>query len=389
MIIMNPYYDQWELCELDTTVQAIKEENNKYWIGCKDSIFYVEGGGMGKDTGTINGVNVEDIKYEEGMTWHLVDEKIEGNVHLNVDIKQRRQKVQIHSAQHLMCGIMNKKYHAPTIAFFYHDDFSGIEMGFETFNESLLKQIEKEVNDYICQDLPIQIVYPTREEAQQHVKDEKLEHDELRAAVIGDIDYNMCGCIHVPSLRHIQCIKYTDFEKTSRGYRIYFVCGDQLLETYDRQLKVLKEASVNLTLPQFEIMDGIQKLRQEIKELKTSEAEWKQRVLDLRIQEYGAKEEKILVDEINDLDIKSFQSLCSGIVRQYEKAVLFVCKASSRSHVVVAAHPSLQINASVLFKQIASKYQLRGGGNPGMAQGGGEYQPEILETLKEMVKQVK
>lgn len=387
--MLNPNYDHWDLCELDTVVDSIQEENGKYWIGCHESIFYVEGGGMRKDSGTINGIIVEDVKMENDITWHLVNEQIEGKVHLSVDRKQRRQKVQIHSAQHLMCGIMNKKYHAPTIAFFYHDDLSGIEMGFETFNESLLKQIEQEVNDYICQDLPIQIVYPTREEAKQYVKDEKLEHDELRAAVIGDIDYNMCGCIHVPSLRHIQCIKYTDFEKTSRGYRIYFVCGDQLLETYGQQLKVLKEVAVNLTLPQLEIMDGVLKLRQEIKELKMSEAEWKQRVLDMRIQEYGSKKETILVEEIDDLDMKSFQSLCSGIVRQYEKAVFFVCKMQQRCHVVIATHQSLQINASTLFKEIASKFQLRGGGNLGMAQGGGEYCPEILVALNERANQIK
>ena len=37
------------------------------------------------------------------------------------------------------------------------------------------------------------------------------------------------------------------------------------------------------------------------------------------------------------------------------------------------------------FKEVATKFTLRGGGNPAMAQGGGEYSSEILVELQKMV----
>lgn len=385
---MNKHYDNWLECEGKFDILDCIHEEENYWIKTNDTIFYVEGGGMDKDTGTINGVEVEDIKYENGYYYHKVNQEISGQAHMKVDLEQRINKVQIHSASHLICGHMNKKYHARTIAFFTHEDTSGCEMEFTSFDNNLMKQIEREVNDYVIEDLPIDIVYPTREEAQMYVLDEKLEHDELRAAVIGDIDYNMCGCIHVPSLRYLQSIKLLNYEKTTRGYKIFFVCGDQLLHTYDKQLHVLDNCAKDLGSPQFEVYEGIQKLRQEIKELKNSEAEWKQKVIDMRINELTNTDETYLVKEIEDMDVKTFTGMCSSLVRNYPKGVFFVCRDDNRCHVVIARNQNLDFKANELFKQISTEFGLRGGGNPAMAQGGGEYSSNIIVRLKELANKL-
>lgn len=383
---MNKHYDHWLECKGTFKILDCIHEDDYFWIKTKDSIFYVEGGGMVKDTGTINGIKVEDIKYEDGYYYHKVSQELSNQAKMSVDVEQRINKVQVHSASHLICGHMNKKYHAKTIAFFTHEDTSGCEMEFSSFDYDLMKQIEREVNDYVLQDLAIDIVYPTREEAQKHVLDEKLEHDELRAAVIGDIDYNMCGCIHVPSLRYLQSIKFLSYEKTTRGYKIFFVCGDQLLHTYDKQLHVLEECAKDLGCPQFELYEGIQKLHQEIKELKNSEAQWKQKVMDMKIASYTNTDETYLVSEIEDMDVKTFTGMCSTLVRNHPKGIFFVCHVENRCHVVIARNTSLEFKANELFKQVSTEFNLRGGGNPAMAQGGGEYSPEIVQKLKAMVE---
>lgn len=385
---MNKHYDHWLECEGTFDILACIPEEDYFWIKTADTVFYVEGGGMAKDKGTINGIEVEDIVCKDGEYYHKVKEALEGDAHMQVEVAQRIEKVQIHSASHLICGHINHKYHARTIAFFTHEDISGCEMEFDQFDETLMRQIEKEVNDYVMMDLPIDIVYPTKEEAQKHAPEEKLDHDELRAAVIGDIDYNMCGCIHVPSLRYLQSIKLLSFEKTTRGYKIYFVCGEQLLRTYGHQLSVLDSCARDLGTPQSELLQGIMKLRAEIKQLKDSEASWKQKVIDAKIQEYGSREETILCEEIDDLDVKTFTSMCSALVRTYEKGILFVCHQEDRCHVVIAHSAKLDFKANELFKEVAAEFSLRGGGNPAMAQGGGEYSAEILTKLKELAKKL-
>ena len=62
-----------------------------------------------------------------------------------------------------------------------------------------------------------------------------------------------------------------------------YTVGNQLIDTYTNHFNILSKCAKDLTVPQNEVFDGIQKLRQEIKELKASEANWKQKVIDLNV----------------------------------------------------------------------------------------------------------
>lgn len=382
-MMFNPYYDDWMKLELDTAVLAVREAAGKYWHAFEETVFYPEGGGMDRDTGTINDHEVLDLKLEDDKVWHLLDEKLQGRVHMRVDKDQRVMKCQVHSASHLMCGIMNKVYHADTISFYMNEHDSGAEMGFETFNDEIMKELERLCNDYILQDLPIEIIYPTPEEAQQHVLDEKLNHEDLRAVIIGDIDYNMCGCIHVPSLRYLQSFKFLNYEKTTRGYKINFVCGEQLLQTYGKQIKVLADSAKSLGVPQLNLKAGIDKLQSELKASKNEANSWKQQVIELKAKiMHEEAEAPCLFHEFDDMDIKTFQGFCSYFVRNYEHGIFFLCKVEDRCHVMISHSKSFAYPCGELFKKLSAEYGLRGGGNPSMAQGGGEYSEALINALK-------
>ena len=62
--------DHFEQLELKTT---IKEEKEGYYQ-FEETIFYGDKGGMLADVGTINGMKVTDLKYDENeVLWHKVD----------------------------------------------------------------------------------------------------------------------------------------------------------------------------------------------------------------------------------------------------------------------------------------------------------------------------
>lgn len=387
--MFNHHYDNWLDLKLNTVIKDMKEENGKYWYAFEDSVFYVEGGGMQRDTGTINGVQVLDLKNEDDVIWHLLDESISGDVEMIVDKDQRVEKCQIHSASHLICGLINKIYHAPTVAFFTNEIDSGQEMAFEHFDPSYIEELENMCNEYIKADLPIEIVYPTAQEALRHVPDEKIEHDDLRAAVIGDIDYNMCGCVHVPSLRFIQTIKFLRYEKTTRGYRLYFVCGDQLLNTYGKQNQILSDSAKALGVPQFEVNEGIGKLQSEIKIQKNEIIDWKQKYIELMSEKLVSENAQTNITHLfEDIDIKTFQSFCSYFARTYQKGIFFVCKDKDRCHVMISHHKDIDFECNTLFKEVSEKFELRGGGNKSMAQGGGVYQEGIVEFVASLCNQL-
>ena len=63
-------------------------------------------------------------------------------------------------------------------------------------------------NGLIRDDLEVSIQYPTRVEASKMAKGKNLDRDDLRVVRIGALDYNMCGCMHVPvSYTHLDVYK--------------------------------------------------------------------------------------------------------------------------------------------------------------------------------------
>ena len=100
---MNKHYDNWLEVENTFDIEEIIHEDEYNYIVTLDTIFYVEGGGMDSDTGTINGLEVLDIEYKDGKYFHKVKGETEGKAHMIVDLDKRIHKVQIHSASHLLC----------------------------------------------------------------------------------------------------------------------------------------------------------------------------------------------------------------------------------------------------------------------------------------------
>ncbi|MCG4877885.1 hypothetical protein L0N00_15765, partial [Eggerthella lenta] len=85
-------------------------------------------------------------------------------------------------------------------------------------------------NGLIRDDLDVSIQYPTRVEASKMAKGKNIDRDDLRVVRIGALDYNMCGCMHVPSLRYLQMLYISGYEKSAKGYKIKYLVGDQLLD---------------------------------------------------------------------------------------------------------------------------------------------------------------
>lgn len=381
----NKHYDNWMDLVLDTTIKEVKQEDQYFWYTFQDTIFYVEGGGMISDSGVINNQIVMEVKRENGEVWHCVEKELSNDIHMEVDRIQRKVKCQIHSASHLLNGIFDRIYHAPTMSFFTNDVESCEERAFEHLDDKIMNEIEAMCNDYIALDLPIKISYPTYDEAIQKVDIEKMEHDELRGIEIEGVEFDMCGCIHVPSLKYIQMIKLLRFEKTSRGYKIFYVCGDQLLKTYHRQYRLLSDNAKSLGVPQIELSQGIIKIQTENKSIKNELSDWKQKYVELLSDKIAHENPQDNIAYLfEDIDIKTFQSLCSYFVRTYKKGIFFMCHDLDRCHVMISHHKELEFECNTLFKEVSLKFELRGGGNKMMAQGGGLYQESIFDYIQEL-----
>ncbi len=374
---MNKYYDDYQTLSFKTEVVDVKKENDKFWIGTKISSFFVAGGGMSNDCGVLNGLVVEDVKFENDLYYHLLDRELSGEVEGLVDSKSRLAKVQIHTAQHLISAHLINNYDLKTISHHVSADDNDIEFVGDATNVDVLT-LQVALDDYLQQDLLVRISYPDKAEALKHASYEKVQHDELRVVQIGDIDYNLCGCIHVKKLSEINGIFIKSCEKTKQGVIVHYLAGQQIFDYFYPRFLELNKATQLLALDHLHIAEGIKHLIDENKQLNFQVAELRQeKLLSLA---NGLLKEDLIIQEFEGLSVKDGQFLISALRQQKSNIHAFILLklVDDRCHLLVSYE-----KADEVFKSIALKFNLKGGGSATLAQGGGQYCDGLLGFLKE------
>lgn len=369
--MINKLLDNCLLSEYATSVDEVVEDNSLFWHAFKDTIFFMEGGGMQADIGVIAGHPVIEMKLENGKQWHLLDTKLEGNVMMSINLHERFRKCQVHTTQHLISALLGNIYNVKTLSHHVGDDENDIEFDFENFTDKMASELQVLCNGLIRDDVTVEIQYPTRVEALKHAPREKLEHSDLRVVKIGTLDYNLCGCMHVPSLRYIQMVHILGYEKTTKGYKVKYICGDQLLDCVARRYHVLDEASHSLALSHLYINTGINKLLNEQKALTRDVIVWKQKYFEELAKSLCVEGEDLIVKSFDDIDVKSVAQLAQFLSTNYNKKVVLHAHLFDKSRIVIAAPKDSGVDCQKVFNDIASQFQLKGGGNAQLAQGGG------------------
>lgn len=385
--MLNKNYDHCFMSECNATVLETIEDNGNFWHYLDNTVFFVESGGMKSDTGLIDNYAVLDLKIENNKIWHLLECKLEGNVHVEINLHERFRKAQIHTAQHLLTALLQGIYKTKKITSHIQADFCESEYDLKSFSKKQCAELQILANGLIRDDLPVNILYPRMAEAAKRLPVEKLNHDEIRVVSIGNLDYNPCGCIHVPSLKYLQMIKIIGYEKTPRGIKIFYNCGDQLLEAVEKRYEVLDEASHALSLPHVYINSGINKLQYDKKILNQQLAEMKNKYYTYLAKEINETyKDTYFFHELKDFEAKDLHQFALGFVHNYEKAVCLMTRNSENGiHLVVAKNEDIEDDANALFKKIAVHFDLKGGGNKVIAQGSGKYVENMDETIKKLM----
>lgn len=377
----NKLYDNCFKTELNTKVLHVQEENGMYWHACKDTIFYKESGGMASDIGMIDNHLVHGLKFEDGYMWHLLDVKLEDTVFMSVSLHVRFHKCQVHTAQHLISAVLSSVYKVNTLSHHMSEEENDVEFDFEEFNEKMAFELQVLCNGLIRDDLDVSVLYPTRAEASRYVSGEALMRDDLRVIRIGALDYNLCGCMHVPSLRYLQLLFIQGFEKTTNGYKIKYLVGDQLLDCLSKRYKVLDNMSKSLAVSHLYLESGVNRLINENRQCNRNVLEWKQKYCALLAKDLAQSEEDVIIRFFDDLDANSEVLVAQLLTKDYKKAVIFIGKTYDNVHVVVAKHKDMEYPVEETFKEIADKYRLKGGGNASLSQGGGIFKEEMVKEL--------
>ena len=117
-------------------------------------------------------VKVVDVQEKNEIVTHYVTDAIEqgSKVTGRLNYKERFSKMQQHTGEHIVSGIVNRRFGYNNVGF--HLGNEEVTMDFDgMLTETDLKEIEWEANQAVADNVKIQVLYPTKEE---------LENDDLQ-----------------------------------------------------------------------------------------------------------------------------------------------------------------------------------------------------------------
>lgn len=376
MIKNSLYYKDGYLKEFEAVVKECIEEDKKIKIILDNTAFYPEGGGQPSDTGFIDNVRVLKVEEKENEIYHIVDKKINvgKKVFCKINFEERFQNMQNHTAEHIVSGIICKKYNTSNVGFHIGKDFVTLDFKI-TLSEKQLREIESMANNAIYENIEVISKIYTPEEIKSINYRSKIElKEEVRLVKINKYDICACCGVHVKRTGEIGLIKLLKSEKYKSGIRIYMLAGKQALENYNMVYNQISKISSVLSLKLDEVEEGVSNLIKEIEKLKKDKNNLTDILFENEINNMETKESIILIK--NDLNMKDMKNYCLKLKKKTTKIAGIIC--NGRFLIM-----SDNVNLKEKFEVLKENLDIKGGGNALLIQGQINESPyKLIELLE-------
>lgn len=374
------YYIDSHMRDFGARVLECRELEKGWAVILDRSAFFPEGGGQLADTGIIGSVRVRDVQLEGETIVHFTDRPLPAGdtVICRIDWEQRLRRMQSHSGEHIVSGLVHKLFGFDNVGFHMGEsmtiDFSG-ELDWQQ-----LMRVEQLANEAVREDMPVRCYFPDERELRSIEYRSKLElTEDVRLVEIGDIDICACCAPHVERTGEIGIIKIQDFMRHRGGVRVSLVCGMDALEDYRRKQESAAEISAALSVKRDEIAPAVRKILDEQQRQKERIAELSMALAAEKAAHVEETEGNICVFD-NVLDEVATRELvnllvpkCSGI------AAVFHGDDENGYRYVMG---SRSVNLRSAGREINAGIKGKGGGSPEMIQGRAE---EKAAGIKEFV----
>lgn len=375
------------------------------------SCFYAMSGGQIADTGLVYNENIKAVvkdvnKAPNGQFLHHVviengEIRVGDVLSQEINKDDRRAIKANHSSLHLLQSALRQVVgtHVAQAGSYVCKDYARFDFShYEKISSEDLDKVEKLVNSWIGQELPIVTEVMDIEEAKKTdaiaLFDEKYG-DKVRVVRMGDVSTEFCGGTHASNTAELGVFKIVSEESVGSGIRrITVKTKEEAYNDFSESFKHLNQIADMLGLKSSQAIDAkINSLLQNINELNAELKKTKTMMLNYEADEMinhaetkdGIKYLFVKLDN-SDVNVKDFavtlrNKLVEGVVllaNVGNEKVTFACAASKEAI-------SRGIKAGVLVKEAALMCDGKGGGKDDLAQSGGKNLhnvDEILNTIK-------
>ena len=228
------YLDDSYLTEFEARVIDVLDTG----VMLNQTAFYARGGGQMGDTGTLQGergmIRVLGTERRDGDVFHVVDARelrVGDEVRGVIDWDQRYHQMRTHTALHILCGVIFKRFRASVTGCQMYPDRARMDFTLADLSSERLKEIELLSNQSIKDGHAVRSRWISRAEAvrlpdliRTRVNLLPLELDPIRIIEIVDLDMQADGGTHVRNTFEVGGITITKTEnKGAANKRIEIV----------------------------------------------------------------------------------------------------------------------------------------------------------------------
>ena len=379
------FYEDSHMITFSAVVLACEKVGEYYEAVLDRTAFFPEGGGQEADTGVIDGVKVFDAQEKDGIIYHKVEAplKIGKKVEGAIDWEERFSKMQQHSGEHIVSGLVHAAYGYDNVGFHMGKDAITIDFN-GVLTKEQLKEIEKKANEAVVANLDVQVQYPTKEELEHIYYRSKIEIEgQVRLVTVPGHDACACCAPHVKKTGEIGLVKLIGLQNYKGGVRVSMLCGTRAIADYDEKAESMKQLSVMLSAPENEVVDEVTRLKDEISGYKYELAQMQQKLLEYKVNAIEEGQDMVVLFE-TELEGNAPRELVNLLLERNVKVGVVFAETDVNQYRYVIGSRTVDVRPFV--KILNEKFQGRGGGKSEMVQGSLSGEKEaIKESLQSVI----
>lgn len=347
MLTKKLFYDDSHIFEFEANV--IDCQNNI--VELDRTAFFPGGGGQQCDLGTIGDVRVIDVFEKDGTIYHKVEGSCEGKVNCKIDKETRLRRMQNHSGEHIVSGLVYKQFGYDNVGFHMSDGFMTIDFNGELSWEQVL-EIEKTANEVIRANIKVTASFPNNVSEIEYRSKLDLT-DNIRIVEIEGVDICACCAPHVNYTGEVGIIKMISCERHRGGVRINLTCGIDALDMINLMQNNITDISEALSSPREKTAEAVKHLIGERDKIKSQKIE-----IENKLIRYIDDTQCCVFENLGEA---AQRELCNRLMEKHKVAGVF----SNGKYVIGSKTEDLKTLASAINDAIDG----RGGGKKEMIMG--------------------
>lgn len=373
------------------------DTNSIGWIMLDKTPFYATSGGQNGDVGALeNGGNVAIVKETKkffGMNLSQVQiatSSLKVGENVEAVVVNRGEVSKHHSATHLLQSALKMVLGDTVSQAGSLNDEKRLRFDFtypKAMTQEQIEEVQDLVNSMIARGLHGSVEELPIEEAKTKgaiaMFGEKYG-DTVRVVEFGDVSVEFCGGTHVKNTGEIGSFYITSERGVSAGVRrIEAVVGLSAIAYVQEAMKKL--SIIEAEVKNKDIVEGINKLKKQIKDLK-NELKDVHKSVATPLEELDINGVKVVVDIIENGDLKK---LVDDMKNGHEKIATLLLQAKGDKVMLVSGVKDANVKAGDWIKAIAPIVGGGGGGRPDFAQAGGKDASKIKEAKAAALEYIK